>query len=73
MELLLIALVAVIVFGPDKLPMLARHLGKLFRQINIGKQHLDKFWQNEVQQQQLRVNQQKAEKADSEYQKPEKD
>ena len=66
-ELLIILVVALIVFGPDKLPMLAEHLGKLFRQFNKLKQQAASFWQTQLNEQQLRENQRKAEKADESY------
>ena len=66
-ELLLIMLVACIVFGPNKLPMLARHLGLAIRQINRLRAQLNQFWQEQVSEQQLLENQQKAEEADVLY------
>ena len=66
-ELLLIMLVAIIVFGPSKLPMLANHLGKLLRHLNLLKQQAHEFWQTHMNEQQLQENQRKAEKADQVY------
>ena len=66
-ELLVIIIVALIVFGPNKLPMLAEHLGKFIRQLNSLKMQLTNLWQAQLNEQQLRENQQKAEKADSIY------
>lgn len=66
-ELLVIMMVALIVFGPGKLPMLAAHLGKLFQRFNQLKQQAANFWQDQINEQQLRDNQRKAEKADSQY------
>lgn len=66
-ELLVIFLVAIIVFGPNKLPMLAEHLGKLFCYINQLKQQASTFWQTQLNEQQLRENTKKAEKADQSY------
>jgi sec-independent protein translocase protein TatB len=65
-ELLVILLVALIVFGPNKLPMLAEHLGKLLRHYNHLKQQLADFWQGQVAEQELRENEKKAEKVDKE-------
>lgn len=67
-ELLLIFLVAIVVFGPNKLPMLASHLGKLVRSFTQLKQQATDFWQNQLNEQQLLENQRKAEKADAVYQ-----
>lgn len=66
-ELLVIFVVAIIVFGPSKLPMLAEHLGKLFRQITVLKQKASAFWHDQLNEQQLLENQRKAEKADASY------
>ncbi len=67
-ELFLTFLVALIVFGPNKLPMLAEHLGKLLRLLSHVKQQASLFWQAQVQEQQLRENTRKAEQADVIYQ-----
>jgi sec-independent protein translocase protein TatB len=72
-EVLVIFVVAIIVFGPSKLPMLAEHLGKLFRQINILKQKASTFWQDQLNEQQLLENQRKAEKADASYKNSEQE
>lgn len=66
-EILLSILVALIVFGPNKLPMLAKHLGKLLRQINSVKQQATLIWHNQLKEQQLQENYRKAEKADRLY------
>ena len=66
-ELLLTLLVALFVFGPKKLPMLAYHLGKLFGRFNEYKQKAVAFWQQQMNEQQLQENTKKAEKADANY------
>ena len=66
-ELILIFLIAILVFGPGKLPMLAQHLGKLFCYFNQLKQQLSVFWQTQLQEQQLQENIRKAEKGDLDY------
>ncbi|KTD07802.1 twin-arginine translocase TatA/TatE family subunit [Legionella jamestowniensis] len=66
-ELLLILLVAVVVFGPNKLPMLAEHLAKLFRHLNQFKQQAKALWQAQLNEQQLIENTRKAEKVDALY------
>jgi len=68
-ELLLTLLVALLVFGPDKLPMLARHLGKLMNRLNHYKQQATTFWQAQLNEEQLQQNIRKAQQAESEYQK----
>ncbi|HAT1596608.1 TPA: twin-arginine translocase TatA/TatE family subunit [Legionella pneumophila] len=68
-ELLLIFIVAIIVFGPTKLPMLATHLGQFMRKVNQLKEHTSSFWQQQLNEIQLHENQRKAEKADLHYQK----
>lgn len=68
-ELLLTFIVALIVFGPSKLPMLATHLGLLMRKINQFKEHATSFWQQQLNEIQLQENQRKAEIVDEEYSK----
>ena len=66
-EFLLIFLVALIVFGPSKLPMLAHHLGKLMRRFEYYKQKFNVFWEEQVNEHQLQENIKKAHKADKTY------
>lgn len=66
-ELLLTFFVALVVFGPKKLPMLAYHLGKLAGRIYQFKQQATAFWQTQVDEQQLQENRKKAEKVDGYY------
>ena len=66
-ELLLTALVALLVFGPEHLPMLARHLGKVMRQVNHYKQLAQQFWDSHNNQLQLDENIKKAQAADEKY------
>lgn len=68
-ELLVIFIVALIVFGPSKLPMLANHLGSLFHYMNRFKQQLQQFWQTQLNEQQLTENECKAKEADKTYKK----
>lgn len=70
-ELLLILLVALLVFGPNKLSMVARHLGKLVRYVNHYRQKATLIWQEQVNIAQLQENSEKAKQADSVYQKQE--
>lgn len=62
-------LVALIVFGPKKLPMLATHIGLLLRQIQQWKTQAALFWQQQLNEYQLQENQRKAEEADKYYKK----
>jgi len=64
---LLILLVTLIVFGPQKLPMLASHLGLLMRRINKLKTTASIFWQQQLNEYQLEENKLKAQEADNHY------
>ena len=66
-ELLLTFIVAILVFGPKKLSMLAYHLGKLVSRFNQYKQQALVFWRQQLSEQQLQENIKKAEKADNHY------
>jgi sec-independent protein translocase protein TatB len=68
-ELVLTFVVALIVFGPSKLPMLATHIGLLMRKINKIKEHSTAFWQQQLNEIQLQENQRKAELMDEQYKK----
>jgi sec-independent protein translocase protein TatB len=68
MELLVIFIVALIVFRPTKLPMLATHLGLLVRKLNQLKTQAAAFWQQQLNEYQLQENKRKAEEADKHYQ-----
>lgn len=67
MEILLIFIVALVVFGPTKLPMLASHLGLLVRKLQQLKIQADRFWQQQLNEYQLQENKRKAEEADQQY------
>ena len=66
-ELLLTLIVALVVFGPKKLPMVAHHLGQLTGRLNGYKQQVQTLWQQELNEQQLQENIKKAQKADASY------
>ncbi|KGP64027.1 preprotein translocase subunit TatB [Legionella norrlandica] len=66
-ELLLIFMVAIVVFGPSKLPMLATHLGILMRKINQLKEYGSSFWRQQLYALQLYENKRKAEEIDQKY------
>jgi sec-independent protein translocase protein TatB len=68
-ELLLILVVALIVFGPSKLPMLATHLGILMRKFNQMKEHISLYWQQQLKEIQLHENKLKAEEVDKKYER----
>ena len=68
-ELLLTIFVALMVFGPKKLPMLAKHIGLAYKKINALKEQLSDFWQKQLNEVQLIENTEKAEKADKKYHK----
>ncbi|MCW8409173.1 twin-arginine translocase TatA/TatE family subunit [Legionella sp. PATHC035] len=68
-ELLVILIVALIVFGPKKLPMLATHLGLLLRKFNQLKVQAATLWQQQLHAVQLEENQRKAKEADEQYKK----
>lgn len=72
-ELLLIFLVALVVFGPSKLPMLSYHLGKCMKKIEHYKQQFSVFWQSQINEHQLQENMKKAKKGDAHYLPDEKD
>lgn len=67
MELLLIFFVAFMVFGPNKLPMLAEHLAKLLHFIKGCRQDFLIFWDNQAKAFMLKENEEKANKADQIY------
>ncbi len=66
-EILLILIVALVVFGPNKLPMLAQHLGKLIKLFNSYKVKANLLLQQQLNEQQLKENLQKAKSADNTY------
>ncbi|MFC3908259.1 twin-arginine translocase TatA/TatE family subunit [Legionella dresdenensis] len=66
-ELLVVLAVAIVVFGPEKLPMLAEHVAKAVKKFNQLKNQANQLWQAELARQQLQENQRKAEQADSVY------
>ena len=66
-ELVLIFLVALIVFGPKKLPMLASHLGLLMGQITRWKYKINTLWEQQLKELELQENQRKADEADKHY------
>lgn len=61
-ELLLTLLIALLVFGPERLPSVARHLGKLLGYANRYKQLALQWWEEQKKELQLQENIKKAEK-----------
>lgn len=66
-ELLLTAAVALLVFGPKKLPMLATHLALVIRKIRQIRAQASALWQQQTAQLTLEDNLKKAEEADKKY------
>lgn len=66
-ELLLILLVALVVFGPNKLPMLAKHLGQLMAQYHRYQQRIRDIWPVLLKEHLLQENKNRAEKAERSY------
>lgn len=62
-EVFLTFLVAIVVFGPKKLPMLARDVGMLLARFNRYKQQMLTVWQFQMKQLQLQENRRKAQAA----------
>ena len=71
-ELLLTLLVTLLVFGPSKLPMLARHIGLFILKLNKIKQQINIYLEHQLQEnsraEALQNNIKKAEAADESYQ-----
>ncbi|MCC5792711.1 MAG: twin-arginine translocase TatA/TatE family subunit [Legionellaceae bacterium] len=67
-EVLVILLVALLVWGPTKLPMLLRHAFHLKKKLDAWQQQWQAFWQAQVKEQALLENQERAKEADKYYQ-----
>lgn len=67
-QLILTALIALLVFGPNKLPMLARHAGLLMARLERYKHQATALWQAQLNEQKLQENTRKAHAADAVYQ-----
>ena len=63
-ELSIVALVMLLVFGPEQLPVLARQAGRLVAKWRHFQYHIDSHINEHVLQLTLEANQQKAAKAD---------
>lgn len=66
-QLLLILVVALVVLGPQKLPMVAHHIGILVGRLRGYKNQATAFWQQQLKEQKLQENISKAQKADAGY------
>jgi sec-independent protein translocase protein TatB len=64
LEVLLTIIVAVIVFGPDKLPQLSRQLGQWLLRYQQFSQQGQYFIDRQIKQAQLDINEQRARQAD---------
>ena len=71
-EILLTLFVALLVFGPKHLPMVAHHLGKCWAFLSQYKERAAVFWQGALNEYQLQENTKKAKEADFLYQKDNK-
>lgn len=67
-QLLLTMLIALFVFGPSKLPMLAKHLGQLMSKIGRYKRQAHTFWYAQLNEHQLQENKRRAFEGDATYQ-----
>jgi TatA/E family protein of Tat protein translocase len=67
-ETLVILLVTLVVFGPEKLPELAKQLGKIAAKAKYLKDQLGQLWHQQQLQFELEDNTKKAEAADKKYQ-----
>lgn len=70
-ELLVIALVALIVLGPKRLPEVASALGKFVKMCRNLNSTIKSEFEKNINQQQLEHNQKRAEEVDKLYQKSE--
>lgn len=68
-EILVIAIVALIVFGPQRLPEIAKMAGRLFQKIQLFSQTFQAELDKQFKEQNLQDNISKAEKADEVYRK----
>lgn len=66
-ELLLTSLIALLVFGPERLPTLARQLGTLVKRANHYKQQALLFLEKQKLDHELQENIKKANEADKKY------
>lgn len=64
-ELLVIFTVAALVFGPEKLPALAKQLGRMAAKAHRLKEHVGQYIENEKQHLKLEENIRRAEQVES--------
>ena len=68
-ELLLVLLVTLCVFRPNKFPMLAKDLAKFIHFCRKLAFQVQKSWKDEMNQYQLQINEKAAEQSDNLYEK----
>lgn len=68
-ELFVILLVALVVFGPKKLPLLSQHLGLFLKKLKQQRSALLTWWDTQCKELNLQQNIKKAETADALYEK----
>ncbi len=66
-EVLLIFVVALLVLGPGKLPILMRHMVRLWKKLEDWRFQWNFFWQEQEKQQTLIENSSRAEIGDEQY------
>lgn len=70
-ELLVIFFVALIVCGPERLPEIAKKLGRLIARMHLWRQHWQNEWLFYTNQEQLKENLRQAEIIERRYQESE--
>jgi len=67
-EVLMIFVVALLVLGPGKLPILMRHMVRIWKKLEDWRSQWYSFWQEQEKQQKLIENRTRAEIGDERYQ-----
>lgn len=66
-EMVLIVLVFIIVFGPNKLPQLAKDIGRIVYRLSVWRDNLSEKLDREIRHHALDANQEKAKLAENFY------
>lgn len=66
-EVIVILVVALIVFGPERLPSLAQKIGRLIGKARMMSNDLKQELDEQLKHEQLKENQQRAEQAEQQY------